>query len=52
VLAAMGVAGDLARGAIRVSLGFSTQDEEVKCFLAAWNKLASALRKRRHGIPA
>jgi cysteine desulfurase len=52
VLAAMGVAGELARGAIRVSLGFSTQDEEVNCFLAAWNKLVSALPKRKHGIAA
>jgi cysteine desulfurase len=52
VLAAMGVADELARGAIRVSLGFSTQDEEVKCFLDAWNKLVSALPKRRHGIAA
>src|SRR5262249_46369503 len=52
VLAAMGVADDLGRGAIRVSLGFSSRDEEVNCFLAAWNKLVSALRKRRHGIAA
>ena len=52
VLAAMGVQADLARGALRVSLGFSTQDEEVNCFLGAWNKLVSALPKRTHGIAA
>jgi cysteine desulfurase len=52
VLAAMGVGGDLARGAIRVSLGFSTTEEEVNCFLDAWNKLLGALPKRTHGIAA
>jgi cysteine desulfurase len=52
VLAAMGVAPDLARSAIRVSLGFSTQDSEVQAFLDAWNKLVGALPKRTHGIAA
>jgi cysteine desulfurase len=52
VLAAMGVEGDLARGAIRVSLGFSSADEEVDCFLGAWNKLVQTLPKRTHGIAA
>ena len=51
VLAAMGVDPALARGAIRVSLGFSSTDEEVHRFLSAWNKLARALPKSgtRHG---
>jgi cysteine desulfurase len=52
VLQAMGVAGDLARGAIRVSVGFSTADEEVDCFLAAWNRLVHTLPKGTHGIAA
>jgi cysteine desulfurase len=51
VLKAMGIDADLARGAIRVSLGFSTTDEEVDRFLAAWNKLVRALPKE-HGIAA
>ena len=35
VLAAMGVAPDMARGAIRVSLGWNSRDEDVEAFLAA-----------------
>ena len=52
VLAAMGVEPALARGAIRVSLGFSTADEEVDCFLDAWKKLVQTLPKRTHGRAA
>ena len=52
VLAAMGVDPELARGAIRVSLGFSTTDEEVDCFLDAWKRLVHALPKRVHGMAA
>src|SRR5262245_31718886 len=52
VLAAMGVDDGLARGAIRVSLGFSTAETDIECFLAAWNKLVEALRKRGHGMAA
>jgi cysteine desulfurase len=53
VLHAMGVDPALARGAIRVSVGFSTTDEEVDCFLAAWNRLVGALpRGGAHGIAA
>jgi cysteine desulfurase len=52
VLAAMGVAARLGAGAIRVSLGFSTTDEEVHCFLEAWNKLVHALPKGTHGMAA
>jgi cysteine desulfurase len=43
VLAAMGVSPELARGAIRVSLGYSTTDEEIGLFLNAWAKLAKGL---------
>jgi cysteine desulfurase len=52
VLAAMGVKPDLARGALRVSLGFSTAEADVDCFLTAWNKLVEALPKRSHGMAA
>jgi cysteine desulfurase len=52
VLAAMGVTPRLSAGAIRVSLGFSTTDEEVDCFLEAWNRLVQALPKGTHGMAA
>ena len=52
VLAAMGVSGALQRGAVRVSLGWSTTDADVEKFLGAWTKLASALSKGRQGIAA
>jgi cysteine desulfurase len=52
VLAAMGVAPVLSAGAIRVSVGFSTADEEVDCFLQAWNRLVQALPKGTHGMAA
>jgi cysteine desulfurase len=48
VLAAMGVAGELARGAIRVSLGYSTSDGEVGTILKAWGKLSESLYKARN----
>jgi cysteine desulfurase len=51
VLAVMGVPPALARGAIRVSWGWSTTESEVDRFLAAWNKVAGALT-RGHGIAA
>ena len=40
VLAAMGVPAELARGAIRVSLGPATTEAEIDRFLKAWKKLA------------
>jgi cysteine desulfurase len=52
VLAAMGVDSALARGAIRVSLGFSTTEQDVDRLLGAWNKLVHALLKRTHNIAA
>ena len=36
VLAAMGVAGDEADTAIRISLGWTTADQDIDAFLAAW----------------
>jgi cysteine desulfurase len=45
VLAAMGVPTELSRGAIRVSLGYSTSDGDVGTILKAWEKLAESLYK-------
>jgi len=47
VLAAMGISPALLRGAVRVSLGWSTDEADIERFLAAWRKLASALSKGR-----
>lgn len=44
VLAAMGVPMGLARGAIRVSLGWETREEDVARFLTAWRKLVDRIR--------
>jgi cysteine desulfurase len=45
VLEAMGFGPDWARGAVRLSLGWSTTAEEVDLTLEAWRKLAGALLK-------
>jgi cysteine desulfurase len=45
VLAAMGVAPELAGSAIRVSLGYSTTDEDIGTVLNAWAKLSKGLYK-------
>ena len=45
VLAAMGVPDSLSRGAIRVSLGYATSDEDVGTILKAWEKLSKSLYK-------
>ncbi len=45
VLAAMGVSPLLLRGAVRVSLGWTSTKADVERFLGAWRKLASALSK-------
>ena len=52
VLAAMAVPGNLARGAVRVSLGYSTQEADTERFLAAWRTLAETLFKDSRGIAA
>jgi cysteine desulfurase len=52
VLAAMGVSAPLARGAVRVSLGWTTTKADVEMFLGAWRKLATALSKDQQGIAA
>ncbi len=43
VLAAMGVEPALARGAVRVSLGWSTAEAEIEALLTAWNTVVSSL---------
>jgi cysteine desulfurase len=45
VLAAMGVAPDLARGAIRISVGAATTDADVDQFVAVWRDLHNADRR-------
>ena len=46
VLAAMGVEPELARSALRVSLGWSTSDSDVENLLTALTKVSSSLLKR------
>lgn len=52
VLAAMGVPAALVSGAIRVSIGPTTSENEVDLFLEAWTKLLSGLSKDRRGLAA
>ena len=46
VLAAMGGDTDLARGAVRISLGWTTTESDVETLLTAWNTVISSLLKR------
>ncbi len=39
VLKAMGLSADVMRGAVRVSIGPETTDEDVQAFVAAWTRL-------------
>jgi cysteine desulfurase len=52
VLAAMGVRPELALGAIRVSLGPSTTDDEIEMFLKAWTKRVMGLSRGKRGLAA
>jgi cysteine desulfurase len=45
VLAAMGVSPALVRGAVRVSLGWTTTKADIDRFLDAWRKVSGALSK-------
>jgi cysteine desulfurase len=45
VLAAMGVPTELARGGIRVSMGYATTDGDIGTILNAWGKLSESLYK-------
>ena len=46
VLAAMGVGAELARGAVRVSLGATTTENDIEMFLRAWINVSGALLSR------
>jgi cysteine desulfurase len=43
VLEAMGYGGELAKAAVRLSLGWSTSDADIDRCLEAWRRLAGAL---------
>jgi len=45
-LTAMGVSDDLAHGALRISFGWSSRDEDVDAALAAFDKLVARVRPR------
>jgi cysteine desulfurase len=47
VLAAMGVEPALARGAVRVSVGWSTTEADIDALLTAWNKVVSSLLNKQ-----
>ena len=47
VLRAMGVAPELAQGAIRVSLGFATSNTDIQAFLRAFGELINRLKQSR-----
>ncbi len=46
VLEAMGAGRELAQGAVRISLGWSTSDADIDRCLEAWRKLAGTLTNR------
>ena len=52
VLAAMGASPELARGGVRISLGWTTTEAEIDCFVDAWIKVAEALLKQTRGLAA
>jgi cysteine desulfurase len=47
VVEAMGFGGELAQGAVRLSLGWSTTEAEIDSALEAWRKLADGLLRGR-----
>ncbi|MBX3536211.1 MAG: cysteine desulfurase [Chelatococcus sp.] len=49
VLAAMGVEPDVAEGAVRISLGWATRDEDVERFAAAFARVTRSVLARRQG---
>jgi cysteine desulfurase len=52
VLAAMGVAPELASGAIRVSIGPTTTENEIDSFLEAWRTVVAGLSRDKGGLAA
>jgi cysteine desulfurase len=52
VLAAMGVTAELARGAIRLSLGWGSSEADVDDFARAFASVIARMRASRRGAPA
>jgi cysteine desulfurase len=52
VLEAMGVAPDLARAALRISLGWETTESDLDRLLNAWKKVVSSLGRGQRGRAA
>jgi cysteine desulfurase len=52
VLAAMGVAPELAAGAIRVSIGPTTTENEVDSFIETWRTVVAGLSRDKGGLAA
>ena len=52
VLAAMGAPARLSAGAIRVSIGPGTTENEIDLFLKAWTKLLKGLSRDGQGLAA
>ncbi len=52
VLEAMGVSPQLSRGAVRVSLGPTTTQDDIERFLTAWITVSGALLERSRGMAA
>lgn len=50
VLSAMGVSPDLASGAIRVSLGWSSERQDVESFIEAWRRVLAKHNGRRQEV--
>jgi len=48
VLAAMGVEPALARGALRLSLGWLTMEADLQCLLTAWKTVVSSLPNKQN----
>jgi cysteine desulfurase len=47
VLVAMGMTEDTARGAIRVSLGWDTNEDDIDAFIRAWSKVYENFSRER-----
>jgi cysteine desulfurase len=52
VLAAMGVAPELASGAIRVSIGPITTESDIDSFIEAWRMVVAGLSRDKGGLAA
>ena len=51
VLEAMGVAGEIANGFLRISFGPATSEADVDAFLAEWRRIAERRGARPHDLP-